>query len=365
MAGPRITVAVVGDVKGLSKALDKAETEVGGFGGAVKKLAAGIGVAFAAREIIDFAQTALNEADRLGDAQKRLELQLGDIADQLVDTADEYAKLGLSAQDVLELEAAFVDVATALGVADPLMASMADEAAATAAAVALLGDQDAATVIELIGKAAGGSERALKELGIEVTEAEVLARALADTGKRTADELTRGEIAAAAYAIILEELKPKLDAASTGSADLEQRQKELGAEWETLTGKIGQGIEGPITDLLTALIAAVDWFIALEATMGEVQVAFKNALAPIGDVANALGDVLDLLVLVGSRGLIPNFTGGGGSGSGSGGGFGPSGPSGNRSAPVTLNVQPRDSQDTERAVIQALRDYNARSGRLE
>jgi hypothetical protein len=363
VAGPRITVAVVGDVKGLSKALGKAEGEVGGFGKSVGKLAGVIGGAFAAREVFQFAETALAEADRLGDAQKRLELQLGDIADQLVDTADEYTKLGASTQDILELEAAFVDVGTALGVSDPLIASFADEAAATAAAVSLLGDQDAATVIDLIGKAAGGSERAMKTLGIEVTDAEVKARALADTGKRTADELTRGEIAAAAYAIILEELKPKLDAATTGSADLEQRQRELGAEWETLTGKIGAGLEGPITDLLVALIAAVDWFEALEVQMHGVQQAFKDALAPIGNVTTALADVLDLLVDVGSRGLVPNFTGGGGSGSGSGGGFGPSSSS-NRPG-IVVNVTPRDSADMERAVVNALRDATHRSGRTQ
>lgn len=354
-----IRVAIIGDAKGLSKALKEGEADLGGFAGKAKKIGGIIAGSLAVAEIADFVNDALVEADRLGDATERLRIQLGDLSDPLVDAAGNFHDLGQSKQDILELAASFADTATALGVADPLIADFADDAAATAAAVALMGDQDAATVIDLIGKAAGGSDKALKALGVNLTEDAIAQQAMKDTGKDLPEQLTDTEKAAAAYKLILEQLKPKLDAATDGNADLEQKQKDVQAQFETLTGEIGTALEGPLSDLLTWILSGIDGLKKMDTFLDHVADSMRDAVGPIADVADALFDAAAglsaFLRLGGPVKLKGTYQGGGGSS----GGPGMSGVSFN------VNVDAFSSKDAEQAIMDALRNATARSGELQ
>lgn len=359
-ADSTIRVNIIGDAKGLSKELAKADKGLAGFGASAKGLVGGIGLALAARELVDFAGDALAEADRLGDATKRLELQVGDLASQLVDTADEWSRMGQSTQDMLELEAAVVDVGTALGLTDAELVALADDAAATAAAIELLGGADAATNVDLIGKAAAGSAKAMRALGVSVSETDVVSLALATTGKTTAESLTKGELAAARYTLVLEALKPKLDAVAQGSGDVEQKQAELQARWETLTGRIGQGIEGPLNDLLGWILSGIDGLERLDEGIEAIRAEFLRAIGPVLAFAGALEDVLFQILQIAAHGMLPTGGTSGGGGGGSGGGFGSQGSGGS----ISINVQALDSAAAERAVIDAMRAAAARNGEL-
>lgn len=367
-----ILVNIVGDAKGLQSELreaDKGIAKLGNVGkAAMVGLAAG-GIAVAADALIDFGRESLQQADRLGDATARMELQLGDLSGALVDTAGEFTNLGLSAQDVLELEAAVADTATALGVANPRIAEFADEAAATAGAVALLGDQDAATVVDLIGKAAAGSEKALRALGVNLSDAEVEARALRDTGKGTADSLTDGELAAAAYALILEKLAPKLSAVTDGSNDMEQATGRLGAKIETLQGQVGTVVDEALAPMLDVVLDATDAIDDMDISVGDFGRTLKALLGPIGQAIDGLANLLDIARALASielpfgagpsSGPAPNpgVQGGGSSGS-------KFGPQANASQNVTVNVNGGDPAEVEASVKRALQGYYDRNGAL-
>lgn len=301
-ADSTIRVNILGDAKSLQKA---AATSEGAVAGLNKKIVAAGGIiagAFAADQLIEFGNTALKEADRVGDAAGRLESQLGDLAGPLTDAADEFARLGASEGDMLELEAAIVDVGTALGITKQELAANADEAAATAAALALITDTDADTWIDQIGKAANGSERAFRALGISVTEAEVVARALATTGKDTADALTDGELAAARLELTLEKLAPRIAEVTTGTGDLEQKQAELQAKFETLSGKIGEHLEGPLNDLLSWVISGIEGWELLGAHVDAAGASFdaafdiiRAAIGPLKTVTDGVEGLIDAL----------------------------------------------------------------------
>jgi hypothetical protein len=354
-ANSTIRVNIIGDAKGLQTELGKADKGMTGLTASAGKLVGALALGAAAAGVAEFGQTALAEADRLGDATTRLELQLGELSGELIEAAGNFTKLGLSSQDVLELEAAFADTARSLGLADENIVQFADDAAATAGAIALLTDMDADKVIDLIGKAAGGSARAMRELGINLSDTEVEARALADTGKTSAEALTESELAAAAYALVLEKLEPRLAAVAEGSGDVEQKQAELQAKWEDLTAKIGQGIEGPLTDLLAWIIQGIEGWELFGKWVASVEDDVRDLLGPIATAVQLLNDLVNALRQVDAFGNfdIPSVTRNTGSGSGSGSSWGNN---------VTLNVVPLDSADTERAVIEALKDYEARNG---
>jgi hypothetical protein len=315
-ADSTVRVNIIGDAKSLQKATLQAEGAFGGIGKQALKVGAIVGGAFAVDAVTDFAQTALGEADRVGDAITELEVTLGDLAQPIIDAADEFSHLGASEGDMLELANRITELGTASGLTKDQIAGLAIDAGEAATALSLLGDEDAATILEQIGKAGDGSARALLALGINVTEAEVEIRALADTGKASADALTESELAAARYELVLEALDPKVKAVTDGTADLEQKQKALEAKFETLTGKIGEAIEGPLSDLLSFTLSGIEGFELLATKLdaagvsfGVVTTAIKAMLAPILLVSDAVGALIDQLNRLRVFGDIPGAGG--------------------------------------------------------
>lgn len=362
-ADSTVRVNIIGDASKLNGALRQGESGVGRFQDKLKGVAIGVGAAFSATAVVGFVNESLAEFDRLGDATTRLEQQLGDLSGPLIDSAGSFARLGGSTQDVLELEAAFADLGTAAELSDPVIASWADRVAEAGLALALLTDMDAAQVVDLIGKAAGGSERPLRDLGINMSAAEVEARALAETGKSLASELTESELAAARMSIIMEQLDGRIRAVTEGSGDLEQSQAELQARIETLQGKVGEAVEGPLNDFLGWILAGIDGLERLDEFFVVLFDHFEGVQTPLGELNDLLATFIvrlqQALKLIPGLGLVvPNLPRGGSSG-----GFGPTPPGGG--APggnVTIQVQGGSPEEIQQAVYQAyykLKAYQA------
>lgn len=285
-----IDVLIIGDAKKLVGAFKQVDQSTGG-------LLKSAGKVFLASEAIgkgfDFIQSSLGEADRLGDAMQRLSGQVGAFdTEKLKQTASGFSDLGLSAQDVLELEANFADLATSVGLSDDAITKFAPQAASAAGALSLIRDEDPSAILDLIAKATGGSARAAKDLGV----------ALINT-KDPAEQFKN----------IMSQLDPTLQSVATGGKDVEQQQRKLGAQWETLQANVGQLVEGPLTDLLSfindeidALPHAIDGFGKLGIVIHD---AFANALSPLARLNDGLGQLGDAIR---SLPVVGNIFGGGG-----------------------------------------------------
>jgi hypothetical protein len=290
-----ISVSIIGDAKKLVAAVGKADKVTGGL------LVSGAKVLVTGKVVkkgFDLIQDSLAEADRRGDAIARLSDKLGDLADPLVATSDNFAKIGASSQDMLELEAIYADLATSAGVAAPDIAASAEAMAVAALSAAQVHDADPTAIIDAIGKAAGGATRGLKPYGVDLTEAAVEQRAMHDTGKDNPKMLSETELAAARTALILEGFGGVVHDVTTGTGDLAQKQDELGAKFETVMGKIGAGVEGPLTDVLAFIndeIDAIPGAIAGWGMLGDKITGFAAmVLTPLAQVADALRAIIDL-----------------------------------------------------------------------
>lgn len=277
-----IRVSIIGDAKRLVGALGEADKATSGLLASSTRAIGGTLLALGGiREGFQFLGDSLNEADRLGDAMARLNAQLGpEFTSALESSAGSFHDIGQSSQDILELEAIFADWATSAGIADPIIATMADDVAGLAAALALTDDQGrpATAMLDLLDKAARGSAKAAAELGVTLTD-----------GLSPADQMRS----------IMEQLSGRLNDARTGSQDLEGAQAELQASVEELQAKIG----GPLADALKVVVGFINDEIdaiphAIEgwqALGGIIETFGRTALGPLGNVADALRGILDLL----------------------------------------------------------------------
>lgn len=337
-----IRVAILGDAKDLVQASKDSQKAVGKIGATAKSVGPMIATAFSVGAITAFGQSALEEGDRVGDATLRLQEQLGKLSEPLIAAADDFETLGQSRGDMLELQARIADIGTAAGIADDKLAPMATEVAKAAGALSLITDMDAATTVDLIGKAAGGADKPLKELGIALSDAEVEARALRDTGKESADALTDGELAAARMKLILEKLAPRVQEVTDSKADMESQTRTLQAKFETFTGKVGEAVDGPLTDLLTFLLAigdatgqAADNFATFRSQLDKTTGPTRDYVELLRQLFDLFGKISPALGLGGAVFGAPTSGGGGGN--------------------ITVQVQGGSPEVVESAVQRAIR----------
>lgn len=272
-----ISVAIIGNAKALIGAVNSADRSMGGL---LKTAAKGF-VAFKAVDAtFDFLQDSSKEADRLGDAMQRLQRQISpEFIGRITEGADGFVKIGASTQDILELSAVFTDFGKGAGVAENTLAVFAQQAAGTAQAMSLIDDngRDASAILDLITKAAGGSEKAARELGVS----------LIDTKDANA-QLNN----------VMMQLSPILQNALTGTGDLEQKQSELQARIETLQGRIGEQLNPVLLNMLTIIsdgIDDIDGAIWGFQQLGKVIEDFaRTALGPLGNVADVLREIVSL-----------------------------------------------------------------------
>lgn len=184
-----------------------------GAAGAGAMSALGVGTLSAGAAVVFMANAGIDAASAL----ERFNLVAGDNADALRsidvgglsgDIGDLALNIGSSDEAMLNATASFVTFAESTGASSDQITEASDNINALALrAVALnpsLGDAGAVAERLMTALARGG--RATAGFGIGLTSAEINARALADTGKTSADQLTQFEKAAAGAEIATERL---------------------------------------------------------------------------------------------------------------------------------------------------------------
>jgi hypothetical protein len=296
-----IRVAIVADAKKLQSGFKDADKATGGFLKTVGKVGAVIGGAAVVGKAFDFIGGALANADAVGDAMARLEFVLGKTdAAKLHDMADDFTKMGLSTPKVLALEGAFAGIGTAIGLNKDTITDFADDVVIIADKLSDIdpAGRDAAFFVDAIGKAAGGATKPLKDLNISVDEGAVVLRALHDSGKDNPKMLTDSEKAAARFQIIMEKLNPVLQDNVSGTKDLADKQDELKSKFDNAMTRIGEGLQGPLADLLTwfadeidAIGPAMDGWVSLGLAIHTFGQDALNNLGPVEDALRGLGGI--------------------------------------------------------------------------
>jgi hypothetical protein len=146
------------------------------------------------------------------------------------------------------------------------------------------------------GLARGG--RFAAQFGVSLTAAEIEARALADTGKRSASELTQFDKAAAGAAIAAERYGSSLQRdIAQGTQNPVIALRALSAEFGKFTTALGQPLISPVINILESLLpiaeSAANLLGGLAAAFAPILDAAVSALQPlISGVLNTLADVV-------------------------------------------------------------------------
>jgi len=161
----------------------------------------------AAKSLLDFSMSAIQAASSAQEAAGAFGTTFGQASEQLNQQLAKNANLfGLTSAEAQQLISVFGSVAQGIGFTQSESADLSSELFNLAGDIASFNNitAGAAPVLQAFRSALVGEREALKTYGIAITEAEVQTKAFEQTGKTSAEALTRQEKALATTALIFE-----------------------------------------------------------------------------------------------------------------------------------------------------------------
>ena len=303
MATQREKIILEGEDK-TRAAMTSAETGFNRFSETVKKAALAGGIAIGVAALARLGKEAVTAAVNAEEAASAFTTSFGPATGRVSDFVEDFAhKAGFANYELQQMLAITGSVVQGLGATEDESADLSIRMATLAGDVASFSNAagGAPAVLAALQSAINGEREALKTYGIAVTEVEVQQRALMDTGKTHAEDLTKLEKALATVEIAYSK-------ASKAVGDLDRTQdstanslRRANAGWKEAQVQIGEALIPAIAALIpifeTVVPLAADLLApAFEAVSGAVKI-----LAPaLGLVADALGDIPSPMVLAGA-----------------------------------------------------------------
>lgn len=309
------TSATAGLNDSLGSLADSAQVTGQSLGGLVQKFvdlspaatAAAAGIIAIASATDSFFQGAV----KFESANQRMNKALGDTAPLLkqIDIAGFNTDLiGLTSQvgsGTLALRnsiATFANMGKAAGATGAQVAKSSEELAVLATNAVALNPElgSVGDVADRMQRVLARGGRAASEFGISLTSSEITARALKDTGKETANQLTQFEKSAAGAAIATEKLGPSLktnieEASKNPIVQLNKLKLQVGI----VRDELGKPLVSPIINVLTTANPAT---VSLTQSIGALSLVFVNLVGAIvgvvAPIATGFGNALTGVVTI-------------------------------------------------------------------
>lgn len=223
-----------------SQSFDKAGGAFEKMGSTFKKVAVAGGLAIAVRQLGRLGTELTGMAIDAAEAESAFNTTFGSALPQASAFVEEFAnKAGFATGEMQQMLAVTGNVAQGIGATEEESAILAESMARLAGDVASFSNAagGAPAVLAALQSALNGEREALKTYGLAISEAEVQQRALMETGKESAEELTRLEKAQATMTIAYEkagkavgDLDRTQDSAANTLRRLQAKFKEIGTD---------------------------------------------------------------------------------------------------------------------------------------
>lgn len=224
----------------------------------LKTAVKGVAAAAALQQLGKFAADTVTLAVAAEEAGAAFDTTFGMAVDDASQFVDEFAnKAGFATFELEQMLAVTGNVVQGIGATEEHSLRLSQAMATLAGDVASFSNAQggAAAVMGALQSAINGEREALKTYGLAVSEAEVVTRALADTGKTSAEQLTRLEKAEATLAVAAEKAGKALGDLDRTQGSTANSMRRLSAEWTEAKVEIGDGLI-PVLQALIPIMGA-------------------------------------------------------------------------------------------------------------
>lgn len=258
------------------------------------------GVAFAAREMVQFTQASIEAASALREQEAASEAVFGSSQELVEGFAEQAAAIGLSERAALAATTTFGGFFQNIGLAEAASAKLAVGFTALAADTASLFDIDTETAQQRLISGLRGEQDAVERLNVSINEKAVADRAMTDSGKESVEQLTQGERVMARAKIIAEQLTVAYGNFAMTADDLANTQRRATAEWENAKAALGDALQpaavavtNAFTDQVNALRALDDGYQKTNDSVTLFGIGFRQVID--GKDTNAFQKLKDIV----------------------------------------------------------------------
>lgn len=207
----------------------------------IKDIGKGIAAAFAVTEVIGFFKNSINAASDLNETMSKSATVFGTSADAVSAWGDTAATaMGLSKEEAVNAASTFGNLFKQLGLGSDVAADMSTTMVQLASDFASFHNANPVEVTEAMTAAFRGEYDALQRFVPTINAAAVEQEAMAETGKKNADQLTAQEKAVATYTLVMQGAGDAVGDFARTSDSWANQQRILGAQWKDMSASIGQ-----------------------------------------------------------------------------------------------------------------------------
>ncbi len=278
------------------KGLGQTDKSMKGLTDAVKGFAIAAGVAFGAREVINFAKSTITAASDLGESINAVEVTFGDAAEGIKDLGVEAATaVGLSNAEFNTLAVGFAAFVDKIAEGGGSVVGVMEELTGRASDFASVMNIDVAEAATIFRSALAGETEPIRKFGKDLSAATVGIRALELGLADTTAELTEQDKILARYNLLMEQTEDVAGDFANTSTDLANATRTLTSTFENAKASIGDALIPTIEKLIPIAQKGIDliigWSIWLGRLTGAIDLvdgAVRRAKLGIDEEASAI-----------------------------------------------------------------------------
>jgi|GEM_PF-5276958 len=254
----QVKVEIVGDASKLSKALSKADNDLGKFGGKLDKLSGSdllgsVGLAGGAAAVATFAKASVDAASDLEEVRNKVKVVFGESAKEIGVFASSSAEnLGIAEDAALSAASNFAIFGKAAGLTGQSLTGFSTELTTLAADLASFNNTSPEDAITAISAALRGESEPIRAYGVLLNDAALKQEALSQgLIKTTTQALTPQQRVLAAHALIMKQTSDAQGDFARTSDGLANSQRILSAQLRDTQASIGAALI-PVVETLTS-----------------------------------------------------------------------------------------------------------------
>lgn len=288
-----------------SKSVTKIKSTLGSISSFMKKIGAAIGAAFAVKQLIAFGKSCIELASDLSEVQNVVDVTFGSMADEINQFAkNAIEQFGLSETAAKRYTSTMGAMLKSMGLTGDQVKNMSMNMAGLAADMASFYNLDNDVAFEKLRAGIAGETEPLKQLGINMSVANLEAYALSQGITTSYQEMDQASQAMLRYNYLLTVTKDAQGDFARTSDGWANQVRVLQERWNALKASLGQAFIQVLTPVLQMLNKVISYimaasdafsnFISKVTGSGETtKSSFTdagNAVGGLGDAALAAGD---------------------------------------------------------------------------
>ena len=257
----------------------------------------------------DFAKSAVNAASDLEEVQNVVDTTFGSSAGEINTWAQNAIKqFGLTETQAKRFSSTMGATLKSSGAASDDIVKMSEDLAGLAADMASFYNLDFDTAFQKIRSGISGETEPLKQLGINMSVANLNAYALEKGLSKTFDKMTQGEQVMLRYQYIMNATADAQGDFARTSDGFANSQRLLASNIDSLKTKFGELLVGPLADLTTWANDTLSKLTTPASTtvldtFDDINLDTKNKLAEIEKIAEEANTLIDVLEDIGTMSI--------------------------------------------------------------